>query len=194
MGVFGLTGNPSSGKTTVLKLFKDNGAVVFDCDKRIHEYYRDKDNLIYKKIKAFFPKVLKKGVIRRDLLGKEVFFDKQKLKELEDIVHPTIKSDLLAWINKVRFKKGIFVAEVPLLFEKKLESYFDGVILVLTSVPSLIERLIEKYSISQEQALKRLSLYLPASEKIEKADFIINNNLGFLELKKEVNLLWKKLK
>lgn len=194
MSVFGLTGNPSSGKTTVLKLLKSKGAVIFDCDKKIHEYYRNKKSLVYKQITASFPKVLKKGVIQRKLLGREVFFDKRKLKELEDIVHPVIKSDLLAWINKVRFKKGIFVAEVPLLFEKKLESYFDGAILVLASVTSLLERLMEKYSISKEQALRRLSLYIPASEKIEKADFIINNNLGFLELKKEVNLLWKKLK
>ena len=194
MSVFGLTGNPSSGKTTVLKLLKSKGAVIFDCDKKIHEYYRNKKSLVYKQITASFPKVLKKGVIQRKLLGREVFFDKRKLKELEDIVHPVIKSDLLAWINKVRFKKGIFVAEVPLLFEKKLESYFDSAILVLASVTSLLERLMEKYSISKEQALRRLSLYIPSSEKIEKADFIINNNLGFLELKKEVNLLWKKLK
>ena len=194
MGVFGLTGNFASGKTTVLQLLKNKGANVFDCDNKIHEYYRDKNSSIYKKIAAAFPKVIKRGRIQRDILGKEVFFNKSKLSVLEDIVHPVIKQDLLYWIDEAKKKEGIYIAEVPLLFEKKWDRYFDGAILVLAPVANAIKRIMKDHQLSRQEALDRLALYIPIIEKIEKADFIINNNLGIKELKKEVNLLWKNLK
>ena len=58
----------------------------------------------------------------------------------------------------------------------------------------LIKRIIKKYKFSKAQALRRLFLYKPVREKIKGADYIIENNEGFISLKKEVDLLWKKIK
>ena len=193
MAVFGLTGNLASGKSTVLKLLKEKGAVVFDADKKIHQYYKDRRCFIYKKIAAFFPQALQKGVISRKKLGGIVFADRKKLATVERIVHPIIITDILKWVRLARGKKRIYVAEVPLLFEKKLISYFDGVILVLAKQDILIKRIVEKYNLSKAGAKNRLSLYIPIREKMKDADFIINNSLSLKVLKKEVDLLWKKL-
>ena len=85
MAVFGLTGNLARGKSTDHKLLKNKGALVYDADKKIHQYYRQKNGAVYKKIVAEFPQVLKRGMISRKKLGAIVFSDRDKLKILEKI-------------------------------------------------------------------------------------------------------------
>jgi len=194
MAVFGLTGNLASGKSIVLKLLKNNGALVFDADKKIHQYYRQKNGAVYKKIVAQFPQVLERGIVSRKKLGIIVFSDHTKLKKLERIVHPAVIKDMVSWVKSARNKKRICVAEVPLLFEKKLKSYFDGVILVLVKRNILIERIVKKYKFSKTEAENRLSLYVDIRKKIRGSNFIVNNSKDFKTLNKEVDLLWKKLK
>ena len=194
MGVFAITGELAGGKSTVLKFLKKKGAYCFDADKRIHQYYRQKQSLVYKRIASSFPEAVSSGSISRRKLASIVFSDRGKLKKLEKIVHPVVTKDLLKWVNKAKVKKGIYIAEVSLLFEKKLMPYFEGVILVMTRRQILIRRIIERYNFSKKQALSRLSLYMPIREKIKRADFIVNNNSDFEKLEKEVDLLWKKIR
>jgi dephospho-CoA kinase len=193
MPIFGLTGNLASGKSTVLELLIRKGALVFDADKRVHQYYRQRGGLIFKKIAKAFPQALERGSISRRKLADIVFADRNKLATLEKIVHPAIIKDMLKWKKSLRNKKRICVAEVPLLFEKKLTRYFDGVILVLAKQPVLIKRIIEKYKFSKSQVLRRLSLYVAIRKKIKGADFIINNSSSLRKLNEEVDLLWKKI-
>ncbi|MFH1504643.1 MAG: dephospho-CoA kinase [Candidatus Omnitrophota bacterium] len=214
MSVFAITGSLCSGKSTVLKMFKDKGACIFDTDKKIHQYYKDRESSVYKKVIVAFPQALKKGKISRSCLGAIVFSNKKELKKLERIVHPAVTEDLLNWLDKAKNKKivypvrsplrgtcprqivsnGVYAAEVPLLFEKKLGQYFDRTILITAKKRVVLKRIAEKYNFSSAQALDRLALYIPVKEKVKKANFIIDNSLGIEELKKEVNLLWKKIK
>jgi len=194
MMVLGLTGNLASGKSTVLKAFKKKGVITFDADERVHNYYAKKGGLVYEGIKASFPQVLSNKTICRKKLANIVFSDKRKLAILEGIIHPFIEKDLAKWVNQAKKKKGLCIAEVPLLFEKNLEHYFDKTILVLTKRDVLISRIVNKYKFSKIQAKKRLSLYISTRDKMKRANFLIHNNLGLKELNKEVGLLWKKLK
>ncbi len=194
MGVFAITGELTSGKSAVLKLLKEKGAVIFDVDKKIHQYYRQKQSLVYKRIASSFPEAVSSGSISRKKLANIVFSDRGKLKKLERIVHPVVTKDLLKWTDHAKVKKGIYIAEVPLLFEKKLTPYFEGVILVVTRRQILIRRIIERYNFSKRQTFNRLSLYMPIREKIKRADFIVNNSSDFEKLEKEVDLLWKKIR
>ena len=195
MSVIGLTGNLATGKSIVLKLFKKKGVKVFDVDQKIHGYYRNKKSSVYKKIRAFFPECLEKSAISRKKLGSIVFYNKDKLKKLEKIVHPVVTKDLLNWVKKAKSDKGkIYIAEVPLLFEKRLASHFDRIILIVVRKEVLIRRIIKKYGLSENKVLSRLSLYGPIREKIKGSNFIVDNSLNFKRLKKEVDLLWKKIK
>ena len=182
----------ASGKSTVLKLLKDKGAVVFDVDKRIHRYYRDKNSPVYKKITVVFPQCFKRGVISRKELAACVFSSKPKLKKLEKIVHPVVTKDLLKWL-KERGGRRVCIAEVPLLFEKKLAGHFDKIILVKVTRQVLIQRIIKKYGFSKREAFNRLALYKPIKEKIKGSDFVIDNSMDFGRLNKEVDLLWRKI-
>lgn len=194
MAVFGLTGNLASGKTEVLKLLAKKGAIIFNADACVHEYYKDKNGSVYELVVKKFPRSIEKGNICRKKLGRIVFFDKNKLAALEKIVHPKVIKDLLIWIKKEKIKKGVYIAEIALLFEKKLQKYFDATILVKVKRDILIKRIIKKYKFSKSETRTRLSLYKPVREKIKGSDYIIENNKGFSSLKKEVDLLWKKIK
>ncbi len=195
MSVIGLTGNLATGKSIVLKLLEKKGAKVFDVDEKIHGYYKNKKSLVYKKVKACFPESLRKSEISRKRLGSIVFYNKNKLKKLEKIVHPVVTKDLLNWVKRAKSERSkIYIAEVPLLFEKRLTRYFDRIILIVVKKEVLIERIIKKYGLSKNKVLSRLSLYRLSREKIKGSNFIVDNSLNFRRLKKEVDLLWKKIK
>ena len=195
MSVLGLTGNLATGKSTVLKLLKRKGVKVFDSDEKIHGYYRNKRSPVYKKVRAIFSECLRGGVISRKKLADIVFYNKSKLKKLEKIVHPVVTRDLLKWVKKGESnKRKIYIAEVPLLFEKRLTRHFNRIILIVVKKEVLIQRIIKKYGLSKDKALNRLSLYRPIREKIKGSHFVVNNSLNFRRLKKEVDLLWKKIK
>jgi len=109
-------------------------------------------------------------------------------------VHPIVVKELIEWVTKVRDKKGIYIAEVPLLFEKKLEKHFESIILVKTKKRVLMERLKEKYNFSNSQVKERLALQLPVKHKEKRSNFLVNNDFDLKRLQKEVGLLWKKIK
>ncbi|UCC94299.1 MAG: dephospho-CoA kinase [Candidatus Omnitrophota bacterium] len=193
MAIFALTGSLASGKSTVLRLLKKRGAGTFDADKKIHQYYKDKKGNMYKQVASVFPRAARANTISRKILAEIIFADNGRRKKLERIVHPIIISDLKAWIRCVKKRKGVFVAEVPLLFEKKLQGLFDGVILIYAKRSNLIERGRKKLHSSKKEIEERLALYMPVKNKIKNADFVIQNNSGIRQLKEQVDSLWRKL-
>lgn len=194
MCVCGVTGIFAGGKSTVVAFLKKKGAHIFDSDKKVHGYYRDTKSSIYKKtISVFGDDVVTRQGISRKKLAEIVFQSPEKLKLLENIVHPVLIHDLLQWIAARKEKKGVFVAEVPLLFEKGLQDLFDFVIVVSAKKGIVLER-AKKRHFSRDQILKRLSLGIPLHKKIRQADFVIQNNGMRHNLKKAVDDLWGKLK
>lgn len=194
MSVFAVTGNLGSGKSLVTKLLKSKGAVIFDADSQVHKYYRNKKNAVHKAVAAAFPEVVKGKSISCRKLADIVFSSKRKLQRLERLVHPAIIKDLKKWVKQAKNKKRIYVAEVPLLFEKNLQSLFDGVIVVDAKRQVCISRICKSFSLSKKEAQRRLTLFFPIKNKLKKADFIIKNNSDTRSLRKKVNILWKDLK
>ena len=195
MPVIAITGDLCSGKTTVSRLLRRRGARVFSADRVVHAYYRNANSQIYKNVKRVFPQSLdRRGRILRRRLRGEVFADPAKLRKLERLVHPQVRRDLIEWVKINKGKKGIYIAEIPLLFEKKLDKIFNKVIFVYASRLVLIKRIKRKFGISEKQALQNLELFLSTKEKQKKSDFVINNSFGIENLKKETRMIWQKLK
>ncbi len=193
MSVVAVTGNLSSGKSSIISFLRKKGAVVFNADKRIHQYYKNKKSPVYKSVARVFSECVVNGAISRKKLREVVFSDEKKLKRLEQIVHPVIIRELRQWVKKAKKKKGIFVAEVPLLFEKNLAGLFDKVILAHTKRDVLIKRIRKVHKLSGYWAVKRLSLYRPVNYKRKRSDFIVSNNGNLKGLEKKINGIWKKL-
>lgn len=131
MHLIGITGFIGSGKTTVGQLLKDMGYVVFDMDVWCRKMYFEKEFL--KIIKHHFPQTFEGDVFNKKKLRQIVFSDEKKLKELEGLTHPYLKSKLLKIIHRERFNSYPFFIETALLFQMGIDKYCRQVI--LTTAP-----------------------------------------------------------
>lgn len=194
MCVYAITGKFGCGKTTVVNLLKKKGARVFDCDKVIHNYYRDKKSKVYKKVSLTFRESLEGKKINCKKLAEIVFKNKDALKKLESLIYPYLFKDLQKWILLGKgARKKISLVEVPLLFEKKWDKLFKKIILVSANKKIIEERLRSKGFKSYE-IKQRFNYFIADKYKINKVDFIIKNNGSFSHLYNEVNKLWAELK
>ena len=179
----------------MLGFFKRKGAVGFDADACVHRLYRNRQSGVYKKVVRTFPAALTAGnAISRKKLGRIVFSDQNALRRLEKITHPYVISELRRWAGERTGKDALYVAEIPLLFEKKLDIICDKIILVHAPKSILTHRIKAKYGITSRQALKRLNLFIPWKEKEKRADFIIDNAADLRNLNRKAGSIWRKLK
>lgn len=179
--VVGLTGGMGCGKSTACRMFEKRGFRRIDSDQIVHDLLESDPATIRQVVDVFGPKVISSnGGVNRSLLGSIVFGDDEKLKALEDIMHPKVRE---AWEGAVASdQEANWILEIPLLFEKNLQNRVDFTICVFSDLNSQVERLEQK-SIGRAQALARINRQMPLSQKAENADFVLLNegSLEFLE-------------
>lgn len=197
MPFIGLTGGLGTGKTTVLKLFKNSGAYTIDADKLVHEILKKPSTI--KKLAAVIGKGIlieraAKTFINKKRMADIIFNDPQKRRAVEKIIHPEVIKTAEDIKTKILAKKSdaIIIFEVPLLLEAGYEKIFDKIIVIYCSKAKAVERL-RKRGLSKEQALKRMNSQMPISRKKAYADFLINNNSNINGLKYWVQAILKKL-
>lgn len=180
-----VTGAISAGKTTVCSFFKKKKALVIKCDKITHRLLST-DSKVAKKIVQLLGKdVIKKNILNKKKIAKKVFNDEEKLKKLENILHPLIKKEIKRMYEKARKEHRylFFVVEIPLLFEMSFQNFFDKIILI-TAKKELRKKRYKKKDFEQRE--KR---FMKTSQKIKNSDFIIKNNQNLIHLKKNINIL-----
>ncbi|MGF9785907.1 dephospho-CoA kinase [Bacillus velezensis] len=183
--VIGLTGGIASGKSTVARMLIDKKITVIDADV-IAKQAVEKGMPAYGQIVEAFGKdiLLENGGIDRKKLGSIVFTDEQKRLKLNQIVHPAVRAEMLKQRDEAVARKEQFVVlDIPLLYESGLD-YLVGKVLVVT-VPADIQlkRLIERNSLTEEEAMSRITSQMPLADKTKKADAVIDNS-GSLEYTK----------
>ncbi|MBU0468748.1 MAG: dephospho-CoA kinase [Candidatus Omnitrophica bacterium] len=195
MVFLGITGSLSTGKTSVSLFFKELGAKVLDADKIAHDQMKKGGACYDQIIKKFGKDILDGDKINRKKLADIVFNDKVKLNKLVDIVHPVVKLAIGQEIRRYSNskKEHLVVVDVPLLFESNLHRYVDWIIVVKATRQQQIERAVEKFKISRQQAISRIKMQMPLREKIRLADIIIDNSRSLIETKKQVKEIWQKI-
>lgn len=178
----GITGNIASGKSQVEKIISDCGYKVFDLDKTTHSLFENSE-VLKKKLKSEF------DTFERTEVSKIVFNDKNKLKTLENIIHPMIKDEMFKIFDENKTQDKLFVSGA-LLFESGFSKFFDKTIFVEADPKLRLERLMKRNNLSETEALKRIN-----SQQNNKhlADIIIQNNSTIDELKQRVKEVLKLL-
>ena len=192
----GLTGGIACGKSTVAKMFVKNGAHLIDFDELAHEVQEPEKPAWKKVVNHFGERILQPDKkIDRVKLGKIVFADKEKLSELNKIVHPLVYQEWHSRLEKIgkKEKHAIVLSDIPLLFEGNMQNLFDLTMLVLIAPEEQIRRLMTRNGVSKEDAEKRLKIQMPISEKISLADIVIDNEGSIPETEKRVEQVWKEL-
>jgi dephospho-CoA kinase len=174
----GLTGGIASGKTTVAKMFQEKGAYLIDFDLLAHSL-EEQGGLAWKGIvDNFGPGILHEGgAINREKLGAIVFRDRDKLEELNRIVHPLIFQEWEEQVADIEKKRSdaIIISDMPLLIEAGKAGAVDLVVLVYISREDQIRRLTERDGFSRIEALVRLDSQMSIDEKLVYSDFVIDN-------------------
>ncbi|UYO30973.1 dephospho-CoA kinase [Bacillus halotolerans] len=184
--VIGLTGGIASGKSTVANMLIDKGITVIDADI-IAKQAVEKGMPAYRQIIDEFGEdiLLENGDIDRRKLGALVFTNEQKRLALNSIVHPAVREEMLKRRDESIANQETFVVlDIPLLFESKLESLVDKIIVVSVTKELQLERLTKRNQLTVEEALSRIRSQMPLEEKVSRADNVIDNS-GTLEETKQ---------
>ena len=188
----GLTGGIGAGKSTVADLFSQKGAVVIRSDELARQVIEPQTPGFQQVIDRFGKDLLNaEGYIDRAKLAQIVFKDDAALKDLENIIHPLVRSKTNQIIDQ-HTSETIIVNEIPLLLEKKMESLFDFLVIVISSEKNRLERLSQR-GLTTEQATARMSKQVSDDERKAAADFLIVNDGNLDQLEADVEKIWQTL-
>ncbi|OMP67475.1 dephospho-CoA kinase [Domibacillus epiphyticus] len=187
--IIGLTGGIASGKSTVSSIMAEKGFTVIDADKAARIVVEPGQPALQKIINVFGSAILtSEGTLDRVKMGGIVFHDEEKRKQLNEIVHPSVRKWMLDEKEKaVEAGKRTIIFDLPLLFESKLTWMVDKSLLIYVDPETQLKRLMKRNSYTEQEAHARIRSQMPINEKKELADYIIDNSGSLDETVKQVN-------
>lgn len=186
-----ITGGIGSGKSTALKILRSRGNVVFSCDE-IYSELLNYGELTKKIAELFGEEVIDRdGKLNRGRLSEIVFADEEKLKLLNSLTHREIMSEML---RRGEEEKGVVYFEVPLLFEGKFESLFDGVVVLLRDENVRISSVCLRDGVSEESVKKRIIVQHNYEISDYSEYYVIHNNGNIDNLEQNILEIDAKIK
>lgn len=191
--IIGLTGGIATGKSTVGSMLAGLGARLVDADAVAREIVLPGEPALEAIVSSFGQAVLQPdGTLNRSALGGIVFQDPDALAKLEAITHPAIRKRMWDRIHTYAEENpdGLIIGDVPLLYETKQESLYEGVLVVYVPEEQQIARLMKRNAMPEEEARRRVSLQLDIEEKRRRADWVIDNSGTLEETQEQVLRFW----
>ena len=188
----GVTGGIGSGKSTVSRFFSALGVPVYDSDQRAKTLMQYDDSIRSKIKIEFGDNAYHKNELNRSYLAEIVFKNESKLKQLNAIVHPVVKTDFINWLSQNSNAKFI-IKEAAIMIESGAYKDLDKLIVVNASMNQKIKWIKQRDQLSLEDIKNRIQNQLSDEIRNQYADFIIENNSGKRELKQQVLSVYNKL-
>ena len=174
MMIIGLTGGIGSGKSTVLNVFQELGAVIYVADIEAKKLMNTNEELIKQITKLFGEQAYKNNELNRSYIAEIIFNNKEKLTALNKLVHPKVHEHFKEFIKNSVAK--IVIYETAILFESGNNAMCDFIITVTASFEDRIKRIMKRNGLSKQQILDRMKHQLNDVYKIINANFVIRNN------------------
>lgn len=190
--IIGITGSIACGKSLVSNYLQEKGYTIIDADK-IGHMALENDEVKKQLVNKFGKSILKDNEVNRVTLGKLVFENNENLKELNNIIHPQIRKNISEQIQVHKNEKLVFV-DVPLLFEAKFDDLVEKIIVISLDEKIQLERLMNRNSLSKEEALQRIKSQIPVREKEKLGDYIVDNSFTQENTYNQVDRILEKLK
>jgi dephospho-CoA kinase len=190
--ILGLTGSIAMGKSTVSQMFVDENIPHFDADAAVHKLQGPGGALV-DEIEAAFPGTTGPQGVDRLKLGPQVLGDKEKLTQLETIIHPAV-GKMRADFLETHKEAPMILFDVPLLFEKGGHAGVDKIIVVSAPADQQRRRALARDGMTIEKFEHILSLQLPDAEKRKRADFVIDTGTSLADTRDQVRALIKNLR
>ncbi|WP_395449126.1 dephospho-CoA kinase [Aminobacter sp. UC22_36] len=187
MIVLGLTGSIGMGKSTTAKMFTDAGIPVHDSDEAVHRLYAGEAAPL---IEAAFPGTVRDGVVDRTELSRHVLGDATALKKLEAIIHPLVRADANAFLDRSRNAGApIAVLDIPLLFETNGRGRVDKVVVVTAPADVQRQRVLARPGMTEQKFETILAKQVPDAEKRKRADYIVDTGEGLAAAREAVRAI-----
>ena len=184
MIILGLTGSIGMGKSTVAKMFAEEGVPVFDADAAVHRLQGPEGALVAE-IEAQFPGTTGAEGVDRGALAERVLGEPEALRRLEALVHPAVAREREAFL--VRHSDApLVVLDIPLLFEAGGWEEVDKIAVV--SAPAEVQRarVLARPGMTEEKLERIVARQMPDEEKRARADFLIPTGGSFGETRDSV--------
>ena len=191
MRVIGLTGGIGCGKSLVAQYFSELGALVIDADQLARTAIERGSQGFDEAISTFGDSILSNGDIDRRALGEIIFKDADAKKKLENIIHPYVRQRFEEAVSSLKADETL-IYEIPLLVETGAQDRFDLVITVESELENRIARLRQRgMHISEIEG--RIAAQATREQRVEIADFLIENDGTQDELLRQVENIWDSL-
>ncbi|MDE8603127.1 dephospho-CoA kinase [Marinomonas sp. RSW2] len=183
--IIGLAGGIGSGKSTITKCFNKLGIQSVDAD--------DVARLVVQPESACLSKIhqrhgdhilLNDGNLNRSALRTIIFNQPEERVWLEALTHPAIRDEIKVQLNATSSTYTLLVH--PLLFETKQDAICKLVVAIDVPAHIQIQRVMSRDKISQESAEKIMRTQLSNSERIERADLVLENAGNIVEMNAKV--------
>jgi dephospho-CoA kinase len=190
--IVGLTGNIATGKSVVMRLAAERGALTVDADRVVHELL-DGDTEIQEAVaEEFGPEVSRSdGRIDRAALGQIVFGDEEKLRRLEALLHPAVRLEIARRIASAG--APVVMVEAIKLLEGPLADVCDQVWVTACARAVQLERLRVCRGLEEAAAVARVDAQPPQDEKVSRADVVIDTNGSMPETVAQFEAAWAML-
>jgi dephospho-CoA kinase len=181
-----VTGPFASGKSTFVGLLGELGAETVSADEIVHDLLAEDEATISSVVERFGDDVRDEQGVDRRALGRKVFGDPEALQDLENILHPLVRRETQRRIAVS--EAGLFVAEVPLLFEGGSSADYDYTVAVV--VPEERRRAWAAERGVDEAALMAIETrQLRQEEKARQADVVVQNDGDVDKLRRQAEEL-----
>lgn len=190
-----VTGGLAAGKTTVCKLFEKLGAYVVNADEIVHQLLSPGTAVGQQVINLLGSDIVSGQKFDRKKIAAKVFSQPDLLRKLEEIIHPAVFDEIERKYQEVDREKQypLFLAEIPLLYESEKGERFDLVITVLADPELCRKRFVQQTREPVQEFEKRMMRQIEPKLKANKADYTIENNGDFEQLKTKISILFSQL-
>jgi len=167
-----LTGSIATGKSSVATMLAGFGLHIIDADGIAHQILDEQSSQI---ASIFGREYISDGAVNRSALGKLVFGDEMKRRELEALLHPLIRAEIETQSKEQEKKERAYIIDIPLFFESSNYD-IESVIVVYAPREIQLERLMRRDSYSKDEALARIESQIDIEQKRDRATYLIDNS------------------
>lgn len=187
----GLTGGIASGKSTVCRLFSQHGVPIIDADIIARQLVEPNQQAYDEIVQTFGGQCChSSGELNRQYLRQLIFSDDKAKKQLEIILHPRIRSQLIQQSNTQNSPYCLLV--IPLLIENNMIDCVNRILVIDIDESLQLSRLFKRDNIAVDDALLIINSQVSRQRRLACADDLITNNNSVEQLRKSVDNLHKK--
>jgi len=192
--ILGITGGICSGKSTAADVIARLGYRVIDADE-ISRYLTVYDPRVLLEIHQEFGDQAfhQGGALDRPALAEIVFNDRDRRRQLEQILHPRVLSITQQNIDAARKQHQSLAVVAALMIEAEAQDTVDHLWVVSCGAEQQVSRLVERTGGSEQEAQRWIDAQMPLDEKKKHADNVLVNDGTIEEFKALVERKWNAL-